>query len=156
MSHDRGCHCGLEPYEYSECQRAGCTKRRAAHDRFHNPQPADRAAAIVANGGRDVSPGQLRDRTDPEGGIPGIDRIATTTRIKPKYVERPARRIISVANPGHDVLLFMHKDGSAHAIISKPGDDLPTTVLIAPPEMGRCIAVERQGSTFDVVYKDEP
>lgn len=24
MSHDRGCHCGREKYEYDECNRAGC------------------------------------------------------------------------------------------------------------------------------------
>lgn len=141
MSHDRGCFlCHEDPSEYARCQRTNCPKRSLV-ERF----------AAVANGGRDVPRGQLRDRTDPEGGIPG----RTTTRIMPKYVERPARRIISVTNPGHDVLLFMHKDGSAHAVISKPGDDLPTTVLIAPPEAGRCIAVQRQGTTFEVVYKDD-
>ena len=27
MSHDRGCFCGREKWEYDECDRAGCTKK---------------------------------------------------------------------------------------------------------------------------------
>lgn len=27
MSHDRGCSCGREPYEYSECREVNCLKR---------------------------------------------------------------------------------------------------------------------------------
>jgi hypothetical protein len=28
MSHDRGCHCGKEKYEYDDCQRLGCVHKR--------------------------------------------------------------------------------------------------------------------------------
>lgn len=32
MSHDRGCPCGKEPYEYNDCSRADCTKRKNKFD----------------------------------------------------------------------------------------------------------------------------
>lgn len=37
MSHDRGCPCGREPYDYDECSRPSCSRRsvRSAEVRFY-------------------------------------------------------------------------------------------------------------------------
>jgi len=40
MSHDRGCPCGKEPYEYDECRKASCTR---------NPLNKKEAAPMSAN-----------------------------------------------------------------------------------------------------------
>lgn len=53
-------------------------------------------------------------------------------------------------------MVFFKPDGSAQAIISRPGDKEPTDFLIAPPLPGRCIVVERKGTAFDVVYRSVP
>lgn len=62
-------------------------------------------------------------------------------------------RIISVTEPGYDVVLFFNEDGGAEAVITRPGLQ-PTGVNIAPPGPGRRIVVERIGSKFEIVYKD--
>lgn len=67
---------------------------------------------------------------------------------------RPSTRIITVNNPGYDVVLFVRDDGSAQAIISG-GDKPVTTVYIAAPEKGRRIVIERKGSRLDVLYRDD-
>lgn len=41
MSHDRGCHCGKEGYEYAECTRMDCTKT-------NNRRKSDRKASDSA------------------------------------------------------------------------------------------------------------
>lgn len=62
-------------------------------------------------------------------------------------------RIISVTEPGYEVALFLNGDGSAEAVISRPGDK-PISVSIAAPDQGRRIVVERRGDTFEVLYRD--
>lgn len=69
--------------------------------------------------------------------------------------ERPAVRIITITNPGYDVVLFFDRDGGAEAVISGPDVSLPTKVRIAPPESGRRIVVERNGDLLSVSYKDD-
>lgn len=79
-----------------------------------------------------------------------------TTRIKPKAVARPVERIITITNPGYEVVLFMHPKGGAEAVITQPGDQQPTLHNIPPPAPGRVIVVERHGTTLEVFYKDAP
>lgn len=76
-----------------------------------------------------------------------------TCPIKP--VGRPATSIITVRNPGYEVVLFFNKDGGADALVSQPGQQKPPiSVKIAPPTEGRRIVVERIGDTFEILYKD--
>lgn len=67
---------------------------------------------------------------------------------------RPATRIISVNEPGYEVVLFFNEDGGAQAVVSRPGGKDPIDVLIAPPIPGRRIVVERKGNVLAVSYKD--
>lgn len=71
-----------------------------------------------------------------------------------KPVARLPTRIITVTEPGYDVALFFNEDGGAEAVISRPDDQQPTGVNIAPPTPGRRIVVERSGNKFEVVYRD--
>lgn len=64
-------------------------------------------------------------------------------------------QIITVTEPGYDVVLFFNEDGGAEAVISRPNDK-PTGVNIAPPGPGRRIVVERTGDRFAVVYRNTP
>lgn len=69
--------------------------------------------------------------------------------------ERAATRIITVGNPGYEVVLFFNRDGSAEALVSQPGQQKPPiSVKIAAPDEGRRIVVERIGDTFEILYKD--
>lgn len=67
-----------------------------------------------------------------------------------------ATRIISVNQPGYEIVLFFNSDGGAEAVITRPGGKEPIGVNIAPPIPGRRIVVERKGSAFEVSYKDAP
>lgn len=68
---------------------------------------------------------------------------------------RPATRIITVSNPGYEVVLFFNADGSAEALVTQPGQArAPISVRIAAPEPGRRIVVERKGDEFEVLYRD--
>lgn len=37
MSHDRGCHCGREPYEYDDCTNSNCHKKNLWKDPVKMP-----------------------------------------------------------------------------------------------------------------------
>jgi hypothetical protein len=68
---------------------------------------------------------------------------------------RPTTRIINVENPGYEVVLFFNADGGAEALVTQPGQSKPPIrVNIAAPAKGRCIVVERRGTTFEVMYRD--
>lgn len=68
---------------------------------------------------------------------------------------RSPRHVITITNPGYDIVLFFRDDRSAQAIISAP-DGKPTSVYVAPPEPGRQIVIERREGVLDVLYKDAP
>jgi hypothetical protein len=46
MSHDRGCHCGKEPYEYSECRDRECRRSPVYDVVYHAQQVAERLGAV--------------------------------------------------------------------------------------------------------------
>lgn len=77
-----------------------------------------------------------------------------TRRDAAKPPERPAVRVITITEPGYEVVLFFNEEGGAQAMIKRPGDKLPIGMRIAPPEPGRRIVVERVGNTFEILYKD--
>lgn len=69
--------------------------------------------------------------------------------------EQPAARIITISNPGYEVVLFFDRDGGAEAVITQAGQSKqPTRVRIAPPAPGRRIVVERRGATMEVWYRN--
>lgn len=71
-------------------------------------------------------------------------------------MSKPAERIITIGNPGYEVVLFFDREGGAEAVISAVGNAKnPTRVRIAKPETGRRIVVERKGKTMEVLYRDE-
>lgn len=74
-----------------------------------------------------------------------------------------ARRVLTVADPSCQVVLFMRADGSAEAFVIKPEDSakgfivgtLPTMVEIAKPPEGFRIKVSRlPDGAAEVVYSD--
>ncbi len=73
---------------------------------------------------------------------------------RPAFAKRPAVRVITITEPGYEVVLFFNDEGGAQAMIKRPGDKLPIGMRIAPPEPGRRIAIERIGDTFEVLYRD--
>lgn len=71
MSHDRGCHCGKEPYEYEECQVATCGRRR-------NPLHSEAASL-----NRDEPPPEHAVVPDSwyNQGQPGVDRFGYLSQL---------------------------------------------------------------------------
>lgn len=63
-------------------------------------------------------------------------------------------RIITLTEPGYDVVLFFNDDGGAEGVISRP-NAAPAGINIAPPAYGRRIVIERKGNTLEVVYRDK-
>ena len=70
----------------------------------------------------------------------------------------PIKNILTIANPGYDVVVFHNSDGSAEAVITQPGKSkMPTIVKIAPPDAGRQIVVQRHPNGAVVVeYRNAP
>jgi hypothetical protein len=76
-----------------------------------------------------------------------------------------ARRVLTVADPSCQVVIFMRADGSAEALVVKPAKDpikgfvvgtLLTRVEIAKPPEGFSIVVARlPDGSAEVVYSDE-
>jgi len=62
-------------------------------------------------------------------------------------------RIITITNPGYEVVLFMANDGSAEAVITGT-PKMPTRVGIVAPAPGRRIVVTRRGGVIEVEYQD--
>lgn len=67
-----------------------------------------------------------------------------------------AERIVTIGNPGYDVVVFQSKDGSAEVVVTQPGKaKMPMRVQIAAPEAGRQIVVQRYpNGAVEVQYRD--
>lgn len=152
MSHDRGCFKCHEDPPYSACKRSGCPKKSLL-DRFAEvaaPRPGLTVTKIETRPTCDVC-----GRSSPEWG--SCLRPPTECPARAAYQPgRPDTSIISVNEPGYEIVMFFKPDGSAQAIISRPGGKEPIDILIPKPIQGRCIVVERKGRAFDVVYRSAP
>ncbi len=161
MSHDRGCFkCHEDPSEYARCQRADCPKRdqifRTTSRIKSPPEPFQKPPALNIVDDRQKRPTCLScGREQPLWG--NCFRPAAECPIRAAHdPNRPDTQIISVNQPGYEIVIFFKPDGGAQAIISRPGGKEPIDFLIAPPLPGRCIVVTRKGSTFSVVYRNAP
>lgn len=65
-----------------------------------------------------------------------------------------ARRILTVGDLAFQFVMFTRQDGSAQAVIGKPGKE-PTIFEISAPPEGQFLKVTRlTGGTVEVVYDD--
>jgi hypothetical protein len=152
MSHDRGCFkCHEDPSEYARCQQPDCPKRERAFRTTTRIKPP--ALNIVDDRAEKRPTCVSCGREQPLWG--NCFRLASECPVRAAFAPgRPATRIISVNEPGYEIVMFINTDGGAQAVISRPGGKDPIDVLIAPPIPGRRIVVERKGDAFAVFYKD--
>lgn len=155
MSHDRGCwKCNEDPSEYARCPRAQCPKHHAveiARPTTGIEDAIKKAREHLVRASRPVC--NSCGREQPLWG--NCFRLASECPVRAAFAPgRPATRIISVSEPGYDILFFNFGNGGAQAIISRPGGKDPIDILIAPPIPGRQIVIERKGDMFEVFYKD--
>lgn len=174
MSHDRGCwKCGEDPSTYATCASAACPKRevfrtttrfkphtldiiddRKSHCSGCHGLTVHHTCGQHPDAGPETRPTCVScNREQPLWG--NCFRPAIECPIRAAFApDRPATQIISVNEPGYEIVLFFNTDGGAQAVISRPGGKEPIDFLIAPPLPGRRIVVARKGDMFDVSYKD--